>query len=350
MRTHDKARRECGIHILRDFKGSCARRSKAPLFRVTDPLYLSQSMTEVKVKKVCPKCGNEIAPCCVTSPRGDCCNPSVPRRGVRLPSAALAIALVVTASLGAILVGCKQEPPSSSSANGSSPFGAASSAPANPGSEVQVFDVHSPDGQRRVQVNRHEGRYFYVVDGRRSGDYEDIGLDPPVFSADGKHLAYVIHRGAKLAVVLDGREMPLFVDIASANQFLRSGNVGYIGPDPGLNAEAVKHVGLVFSPNGERLAYYAWTGEDEMAVVVNDKPGPVFHKIGIASILFSTDSKHLAYIGEKGGAWYVVVDDQLSQGFDAIGWGSLRFGADGPEITFRAQKRGTWSTVQFRGR
>ena len=316
---------------------------------------LVATKTEVLVKPGCPSCGNKSGCSRVAYSQGSSCAPSVsPAVGWR-PSATLAIACAMAMSLSLFLLGCKLEPSSPSSAKGSSPFGPANSAPGksapvNAKGYMPVFDVQSQHGTRRVQVSRHDGRYFYVVDGKPSGDYADIGLDPPVFSADSRYLAYVVHRGSKLAVVLDGHEMPLFVDIASANEFLRSGNTAYLGRDQALNAEAVKHVGLVFSPDGQRLAYYAWTGEDEMAVVVNDKPGPVFHKIGMASISFSPDSKHLTYIGERAGIWYVVVDDRLSEGFDAIGWGSLHFAGDGPEVTFRAQRRGTWRAIHFQGR
>jgi hypothetical protein len=208
--------------------------------------------------------------------------------------------------------------------------------------DIMLFDVRSPDGQRSVRVFRGGGRYYFVVDGQRSPSFEDIGIDPPVFSGDNKHLAYVVHRNGRLAVVLDGRESGSFLDIASANAPV------YRGGRPQMERVCpAQRCGLVFSPDSKRLAFAAWTGEAEMAVVVDGRSGPVFEQIATVGIYFSPDSKHVAYAGRRASMWHVVVDDILSGAYMQIGDSGLEFSDDWQEVRFRAYGAGGWRTVSW---
>lgn len=212
--------------------------------------------------------------------------------------------------------------------------------------DMVVHDVRSPDAQRSVQAVIRQGRYYFLTDGQSSAGYEEIGIDPPVFSPDSKHLAYVIHRNNRLAVVLDGKESDSFLDISSANVFLHRGTTAYLGPknpDP----DAAKRCGLVFSPNSARLAYVAWIAENQMVVVVDGRAGPVFDDMSLMGTYFSPDSKHLAYVAKREGMWHVVLDNKPSKGYTQIGASGLEFSDDWKEVRFRAQERGSWRTLSW---
>ena len=212
--------------------------------------------------------------------------------------------------------------------------------------DTTIFDLRSPNGRRTVQLVLRNQRYYFCVDGAWSPPYEDVGIDPPVFSPDSKHLAYVVHRDGRLAVVLDGKESASYLDIAAANAYSRQGGTMVLGPknpDP----EGAKRSGLVFSPDSKRLAYAAWTAENQMAVVVDGTPGPLVETVSINGIYFSPDSRHVAYVARRAGAWHVVVDGQMSNGYPEIGNDGLGFSNDWRRVSFQARVDGAWKTVSW---
>ena len=70
--------------------------------------------------------------------------------------------------------------------------------------------VFSPDGKRVAYSARKGGRWFVVVDGQAGPEYDGIMAGTPVFSPDGKRLAYVPEKGGKWLVVVDGQEGPTY--------------------------------------------------------------------------------------------------------------------------------------------
>jgi hypothetical protein len=232
-----------------------------------------------------------------------------------------------------------------------------------------LFSVSSGDKHRTVEVIQRENRFFVVENGKESEGYEDIGIDPPVFSPDGNHLAYVVGRGKKRAVILDKQESETYFDVDSKNVFispniksegvntsllkwLTENNGVYIGPRPKpVGKQLDGHIrgenGLVFSSDSKKLAYCIWINENETAVVVDGIVGPTFHILGASGIIFSPDSQKYSYIGEKLGKWHVVVNKNLSKGYDAIGSSGYKFNDDWTEVTFRAQEAGIWQTMTW---
>jgi len=116
----------------------------------------------------------------------------------------------------------------------------------------------------------------------------------PLFSPDGKRLAYFAQRGQKWVAVLDGKE-----------------GVEYDGIGKGAS----------FSPDSQRLAYAAWKGAKRL-VVVDGQEGP--ETDGGTVPVFSADSRHLAYFAQTGDTWRVFLDGKpVSPVHDGPGAGPM---------------------------
>ena len=128
-----------------------------------------------------------------------------------------------------------------------------------------------------------------VVDGKEGKEYEDIG--PPVFSPDGKHLAYAAVRGGSNLIVVDGVE--------------------------GATCDQVGGGTLVFSPDGKRFAYGARTGA-KWSVVVDGKSQGSYDKLGAATFHVTPDGKRLVYAAHSSGKWFIAVDGKEGRPCDGI--------------------------------
>jgi hypothetical protein len=133
---------------------------------------------------------------------------------------------------------------------------------------------------------------------------------------------------------------------------------------------------LIFSPDGKRLAYWAWTmpppdpdgpyRKDYVRVVVNGVPGKPYdytdadtphdssHPPGTP--IFSPDSQHLAYRALRGTQWMVVRDGKEGRfytekredlyennGADVID--DILFSPDSRHLAYRARRGGKWRVV-----
>ncbi len=111
---------------------------------------------------------------------------------------------------------------------------------------------------------------------------------------------------------------------------------------------------LFFSPNSKRYAYFAGQG-DEMFVVVDGVEGEKYDSIFLISFVFSPDSMHVAYMARRSGKEFAVVDGieqtqydhiiemythPILDSFDAES-GKLVFSSDSKHLAYAAQ-RGSW--------
>ena len=99
--------------------------------------------------------------------------------------------------------------------------------------------------------------------GRRGRIYDDVGM--PVFSPNGRRLAYYARRVRRYTMVCDGKEGPTYK--------------GARWP--------------VFSPDSKRLAYVA-VREGKEFVVTDGREGKPYQ--AIRSLGFSADGRHLFYV------------------------------------------------------
>lgn len=181
--------------------------------------------------------------------------------------------------------------------------------------EIHHF-TFSPNGNRYVYVlgsngkwtedNVYcEGKYYLVLDGKKSNAYDYVDINLLRFSSDNKRFAYVYgiggrwkynrYFGGKYYVVIDGKK-------SEAYDLIRD---------------------FSFSPNSKRYAYIASIGgkwvkdlycyryiEGKWFLIVDGKKyGPFKY---IRYFLFSPDSKRIAYIACTEGIW---TKDELSAGY-----------------------------------
>ncbi len=199
--------------------------------------------------------------------------------------------------------------------------------------------LFSPNSERLACVARRAGvEYCVVVDGQEGPEYDLVTR--PVFSRDGRRLAYAAARGPredrKWCVVLDGEESPEYEEVRD----------------------------LVFSPDGSHIAYAACKGERERpvgivgdfdtqrwAVVVDGQEGPEYGEIVKGTPVFSPDGRRLAYAAVRnvrmtpasGPDYYrrrsvVVVDGEESAPYVSVRGGSLVFSPDSQRLAYIVRK------------
>jgi Tol biopolymer transport system component len=211
--------------------------------------------------------------------------------------------------------------------------------------------VFNASGDRLAYVVRRKGRASLVLDGKVGPAFDDVGR--PVFSGDGRHVAYTARNGERWMVVRDGQELAAPSAVVPGTMGLSSdgGRLAYAirtaagmrmvdGERLGDGYEWVFDGSTTFSPDGKRLAYAVRRGRS-CAVVVDDKPADKsFDGVVPSSITFSRDGKRLAYVAEivRDGrvARHAVVDDRVGPGFARIRSG-LRFNPSGANLAYVAE-------------
>jgi len=200
--------------------------------------------------------------------------------------------------------------------------------------------IFSPDGKRLAYVAA-EGSLRYlsfrqVVDGKAGAEYDEI-LNL-VFSPDSRRVAFAARTGKKWTVVVDG--------------FLGAGYDEIFGP--------------TFSPDSKRVVFGALQGKtwsvimdgqagaayDELLLQVADGLGTA-RGVGISTmhyrdairLVFSPDSKHLAYAAKRSGKWVIVEDGREGAEFQGIGIGSPAFSPNGKRVAYSVQEGGSWSVT-----
>jgi len=175
------------------------------------------------------------------------------------------------------LAGCSQEP-------------AGSTAPApSPSPEKVLKVVKDREGRHTAQVVQRGAKEAVIRDGKPGREYDQIGA--VAFSADGRSLAYEAMKGRQRVVVLDEQEWPLDAEVVQGS--------------------------LTMSPDSKRLALVACT-RDKCQVMVDGQPDPPFDYVFPDTLRFSSDSRHTGYLAIKGKKLQVVVDGKVRDRLDII--------------------------------
>ncbi len=182
-----------------------------------------------------------------------------------------------------------------------------------------VFLAVSPDNRHLAYVVQRAGKLFVVADGVQHKAYDWISEDTPVFSPDGRRMAYVA-----MAQAEDKGPFPV-VDGVELKQFFAAGMY------------------LRFSQDGRRLAYAAaHRAEEGQCVVVDEVAGKEYDGIGKDSLRFSPDGRRFAYGSRRGNKWCMVIDCQEQKAYDGLGT-SLIFSPDSQRWAYVGeQHRGLW--------
>jgi len=148
------------------------------------------------------------------------------------------------------------------------------------------------------------------------GPFPPEAYDSARISPDGRHLAYVASSENGLAVMLDGSRQPVY---------------------DGVDA-------LEFSPNSRRLAYAARRGQAWYLVVDGREQGP-YRRVGPP--VFSSDSEHLACVVLlEDDRRAVIVDGQAGSPCDLVFEGELVFSPDSRRLAYGIQRQGQWWVVE----
>lgn len=197
-------------------------------------------------------------------------------------------------------------------------------------SQIDRVVFFSPDGRAAAYPDGQGGNWFFpesgrswlmIVAGQPGPRFEFVGL--PVFSHDGKRLAYVARDKAKWFAMIDNQRGPEFDEIKSLLTLTAL-------PKGAVRARSRS---LLFKPGGNVVAYAAKTGQ-KWRLIVGDDQGPEYSDIG--EIVFSTDGANVAYAANEGGRWVVVHGQNRGPDFEQVD--RLVFSNDGRRLAYAAKQ------------
>ncbi len=218
--------------------------------------------------------------------------------------------------------------------------------------------LFSPDSKRVAYRARKGVKECVVMDGQVGPEYDHVG--PPRFSSDSKQSVYFAQKYYYDILVINGRPTPEGLIWTSESTFSPDGKrlafaansagglaTVMIDGQAGQGFDSVDALTLVFSPDSKRIAYIASLEEKKFVVVDGQihKPDVILDRhTGLGEILlFSPDGRRLAYTGRlskmgKVGEGVVIVDDKAGPEFDSIEEGSLVFSGDGKHLAYAIRR------------
>lgn len=194
--------------------------------------------------------------------------------------------------------------------------------------EPDAVPIFSPDSATLAYLVEQGGEIFLVMNEIEHHDRHSI----PVFSPDSKHTAYIAKEDGKCSVVVDDVAGKQYDGVYSLTwspdgkhlTYAAQSGERYFCVVDGVEGKACLSVyALTFSPDSKRLAYMAEmpqkagenapAAQERICVVVNGVEGKAYQQIARPEyerrrIVFSADSKHLAYYAAAGNTTYIVVD------------------------------------------
>jgi hypothetical protein len=218
--------------------------------------------------------------------------------------------------------------------------------------------VFSPDSKRVAYLADAGDKVAVVIDGEEKLYDNAYGLK---FSPDSQHLAYYISKGGKgTFIVLDDKETEQlganFVFSPDSTRWAYSSINAYVG-DPvyiimnnktlDLGNDGAIY-GLYFSPNSQRFAFDMRIGPSTYGshrVVVDEVYGKEYPFPGVGKVVFSPDSRHVAYWAKSDGEGYFVVLD----GIEGKNYSEVRepilFSPDSNHTAYAARSNDGWNVV-----
>jgi hypothetical protein len=107
----------------------------------------------------------------------------------------------------------------------------------------------------------------------------------------------------------------------------------------GIEGKAYERIGstIVFSPDSKHVAYIAQSAGKKFVVVMDGREEKPYDNIGNGSLLFSPDSTHLAYGAQSGDKRFVVLDGKELKRYVGVGSRTLIFSPDSKNFAYIAQ-------------
>jgi WD40-like Beta Propeller Repeat len=231
--------------------------------------------------------------------------------------------------------------------------------------------VFSPDSRRLAYVGyrtvsqeifRHlppfrvPVKHSLVLDGSEGEPFDRIVLGSVVFSPDSRRVAFAAERQGKFVVVVDGSEGPWFEDNYNPVFSPDSRHVAYVGGPVGsrtaiVDGEIVSGkypdvgggTGVVFSPDGRRMAYAVVSAPNQEFVVIDGREDPPFDSVG--KVFFSPDSRRVLYTAFRAGKAFIVLDGVPGKVYDVIGYPTQPFSPDSQRVVHLAARDGKQMVV-----
>lgn len=180
----------------------------------------------------------------------------------------------------------------------------------------------SPSSDRIAYVASDRGKQRAIIDGEPSDRYDAI--NSVAFSADGKHYAFGAQRGRSCAMILDGKgdfETKSFLAVSPP---LFSGNgrrLAYVAvkdkkmfvvDNDAIGPQYARVVNLAFDPTGTRLSYLAQDQRGKWRYVVDGHPTSTFDA-PVSLVEFGANNRHFAFVCQREGRILVSIDGDFGR-------------------------------------
>jgi hypothetical protein len=182
-----------------------------------------------------------------------------------------------------------------------------------------------------------------VLDGKELATHPSISTNSLRFSPDGKRIAYVFAAPTNRAVTIPPLFRMLDGQLTKVGAFTPLSVV--VDGQPGREYRGISPE-LLFSPDSKHLAYSV-----ELAPAANRTVGlecivldgvesDYYDGFLEGTPVFSTDSQRFAFAARRDGKWYTVLDGKQGQAYDTIPSSSLAFSPDSQRLVYRAEREG----------
>lgn len=164
--------------------------------------------------------------------------------------------------------------------------------------------IFTPDNKLvYLAKNSDNGQEFLVIDGIERGSYDDIISFSLSLDKKGEKIAFLIKE--KLSSAGDGY-LVVVCDIG-LNYCDKFSTQDYIKPS----------FNILFSPDGSKVVYSALGSMGKWYMMINGVPLRGYDKEAFAPV-FSSDSRHFAYLGINNSGFYINIDGKEDGPYDYI--------------------------------
>jgi hypothetical protein len=219
---------------------------------------------------------------------------------------------------------------------------------------VAVDALTFAPGAGRIAYPAARGeRWVVVIDGRESAAYDGIG--EVVFSADGAHLAFSAELAGRWRVVRDGvagapwdaliRRSLGFGDDGRLSFAGWQGEVARLSVEGQLSPPFDSITDVVRAPGSGRIALLATRGSRCAAVLDKTEEAdlPAFKLERCEGLRVSPDGAHFAFVGARDGCAHLLVDGNEDPGSCGVDAASVAFSSDGAHLAYvRRDGAGAW--------
>lgn len=230
--------------------------------------------------------------------------------------------------------------------------------------------VTCPRQKRYAYMLDNLSYWSIVIDGREGRKFREVPRCAIAFSDDSKHIAYAGETSIGMEIFVDGSLMANYNGrIASPLIFsLDSRHLAFVAETDGIQSISIDgRMGAgfygagspCFSPDSSRIAFYhsdekgrckaavwrlsestpPWLGgksQDTYPADPLSESASFFDGIADSSLIFSPDSKRLAFVAGISGGMAVAAGDRVGRPCAGIARGSLRFSGDSRHFAYIA--------------